>query len=88
MTLEPVYIRLFRRYFQATINRLNTTIDEVAATRTDLQHHIAGLNRRLDQLSAQVTELDRHVHTVVTARWDDAAMVRRMAAIEERLERG
>jgi hypothetical protein len=76
LTLEPVYKALFKRFFEAILSRLNRILDEQLATREDVRR----INARLD-------ELDVHVRNVIASRWEDAAIARRLAMIEERLER-
>jgi len=66
LTFEPIYRRLFRRYFDGINTRQGRVNAEV----------IAGL-----------ADLDRHVRTVIAAGWDDTALSRRMAALEDRLDR-
>jgi hypothetical protein len=81
-TLEPVYRWLFRRYFDAILR-------DIYELRVELHNHIAGINTRQGQVNADVIarldELDRHVRTVIAAGWDDEALARRMAALEDRL---
>jgi hypothetical protein len=84
LTFEPIYRRLFRRYFEAILR-------EVQANRADLYNHIDGINTRQGRVNAEViaglADLDRHVRTVIAAGWDDTALSRRMAALEDRLDR-
>ena len=87
ITFKPIYTRLFRRFFDATINRLNTTLGELATLRRELHNHVHGINVRLDELNARVADLDQQVHTVIAARWDETAMARRMAALEDGAQR-
>lgn len=83
MTVEPVYRRLFRRYFDAIIR-------DVWELRQELYNHIAGINERQGAVNTEVLarleELDRHVRTVVAGGWDTTALARRMAALEDRFE--
>ena len=69
-TLEPVYDALFRRYFDATISRLNTVLE---------------MRTELDKMNARLDQLDAHVRTVIAARWDEGALARRLAMLEDRL---
>jgi hypothetical protein len=75
LVIEPIYDRLFRRYFQASISRLNTTID-----------YVSGIQAELAEVHARLDELDAHVRTVVAARWENAALARRIAMLEEQLD--
>lgn len=82
ITFAPVYRRLFGRYFEAILS-------EVKAIREELYHDIAGINTRQGQVNSEVLarldELDQNVRTVIAAGWDDKALARRMAALEDRL---
>jgi BMFP domain-containing protein YqiC len=87
-TFEPVHRRLFRRYFQAIINRQNMTLGQLG----ELQAHVQDLRRAVDAEAAraealrlQVRDLDVQVRNALAARWEDAALSRRMAALEDRL---
>jgi hypothetical protein len=52
-TIGPVYYRLFRRYFDAILSRLD--------------------------------ELDAQVHGLLASKWEEQALARRIAIIEDRL---
>jgi hypothetical protein len=67
VTLEPVYNRLIKRYFDATIGRLTTLIGDIA------------------RISARLDELDAHIHALLEAGWEEKALARRMAMLEDRL---
>jgi hypothetical protein len=86
ITFQPVYTRLFRRFFDAMISRETTALSELAGVRQDLHNHVHGLNVRLDALNARVADLDQQTRVMIAARWDDLALTRRMAALEERVE--
>lgn len=44
------------------------------------------LLREVHTLSTRVDELDRHVHALLEAGWEQKALARRIAMIEDRLE--
>jgi hypothetical protein len=84
LTLGPVYERLFRRYFDATVSRLDTVIAQGSDISSTMWHHIHGLNLRLDELNARVADLEAHVSAAAAARWDETAVIRRLALLEDR----
>jgi hypothetical protein len=79
-TFEPVYRRLFQRYYVVTLR-------EVKEMRWELYNHITRQGEVNAEVIAHLHELDRHVRTVIAAGWDDTALARRMASLEDRIER-
>jgi BMFP domain-containing protein YqiC len=69
-TFGRVYDRLIRRYFTAILSRLDELLARWAEVRA--------LTERFDQL-------DAHVRAVVAARWENEALARRIAMLEDRL---
>lgn len=74
-TAEPIYRRLFRQYFQASISRLNTVIGEVTQIRTELH-----------AVSARLDYMDERLHTLIAAHWEDVAVELRTARVQAMLE--
>jgi hypothetical protein len=81
VTGKPVYRRLFQMYFEAVINRLNSTLGELA----DLRAEVEKMRVEIVESRALNEELDRHMRTVVASHWDTTALARRLAAIEDRI---
>lgn len=100
LTLDPIYDRLFRRYFQllsggiaeieAELRNQGAALRSHGAAMSDygveLRTHIHGLNVRLDEFAVRIAELDERVGTVIAAHWEHEAVARRLAALEDRIE--
>lgn len=93
ITFGPAYERLFRRFFEATLSRLNTIGDDVSGLRTQLRsygHELHGYghgtNLRLDALNERVAELEAQVSQFKADKWDEVAVARRVAALEDLAE--
>lgn len=107
LTLDPIYHRFFRRWFQ----NLSGRIDELRADIRDqdaelrnqtaavlshsaaisdygveLRTHIHGLNTRLDDFAVRLADLDERVRTVIAAHWEQEAIARRIASLEDRID--
>ena len=80
-TGKPVYQRLFGRYFQAIISRLNSTLGQLNSVRMELDD----ARREIVECRARQEELERHMRTVTANHWDTTALTRRLAAIEDRI---
>ena len=81
VTGKPIYRRLFQVYFDAVINRLNSTLGELSTLRAELER----VRAEVVDCRVQNEELDRHLRTVVASHWDTTALTRRLAAIEDRV---
>jgi hypothetical protein len=102
LTFEPVYRRLFRRHFEAIAGRLEEVAAElhvydsslrnqsaaISDYGTELRTHVHGLNVRLDSIAARVAALDEQVRTVIAGQWEQEAITRRLASIEDRMPAG
>ena len=107
LTLDPIYDRFFRRWFQllsggmdgirAELRNQDAELrNQAAAVRShseaisdygvELRTHIHGLNVRLDEFGARLSELDECVRTVIAAHWEQEAIARRIAALEDKIE--
>jgi hypothetical protein len=84
VTGKPIHQRLFGRYFQATISRLNSTLGELSDVRAELE----AARREITACRDTQAELDRKLSAVMGAYWDAAAVTRRLATIEDRLYLG
>lgn len=90
-TFGAVHQTLFRRYFQAMLSRQETTLAQFGTLRTqvqDLKRTVDSDVARLEALALQVRDLDVQVRNALAARWDDAALARRMTSLEDRLSAG
>lgn len=88
LTGSPVHERLFRRYFRATLSRQDTTLAQLGLVQIQVQELRRACESevaRVEALRLSVSELDVQVRSALAARWDDAALARRMAALEDRL---
>ena len=91
LTFGSIHQRLFRRYFQAMLSRQETTLAQLGTLQTrvqDLRRTVDSDGARLEALRLQVSDLDVQVRNALAARWDDAALARRMTALEDRLSAG
>lgn len=91
MTFGSIHQRLFRRYFYALLSRQDTTLAQLGSLYADVQdlrRTVESDVARLEALRLEVRELDVHVRNALAARWDDAALARRMTALEGRLSAG
>lgn len=89
-TLAPIYQSLFRRWFQAIVSRQDTTLGELGRLQAQIQalrQAVESEVARSEALRLQVAELDLQVRNALAARWDEAALTRRMAALEDSLRR-
>lgn len=88
LTGAPVHERLFRRYFQAILGRQDTTLAQLGLVQIQVQELRRACESevaRVEALRLGVSELDVQVRNALAARWNDAALARRMAALEDRL---
>ncbi|MGI8714422.1 MAG: hypothetical protein ACR2NR_14860 [Solirubrobacteraceae bacterium] len=88
LTGGPIHERLFRRYFQATLSRQDMTLAQLGLVQAQVQELRRACESevaRVEALRLQVRELDVQVRNALAARWDDAALSRRMTALEDRL---
>jgi hypothetical protein len=69
----------------AAISDQNTAISDYG---TELRNHIHGLNVRVDDVAARIAALDDQVRTVIAGHWEHEAIVRRLAALEDRMQSG
>jgi chromosome segregation ATPase len=90
-----------RPQFEALTQRLDTLLARTYDMDRELHNHVHGLNRRLDglnrhlasieerltEIDMRTTELHRQTGEIVATRWDEAAMGRRIAALEDHLTR-
>lgn len=76
VTGEPLYHRLFRRYYVAAIERLNVLLAEVGALRAEVKT----LRDRVEE------QLVTQTRTATADEWDRVALTRRLASIEDRLD--
>jgi len=81
ITGKPIHQRLFGRYFQAMISRLNSTLGELSDVRAELEE----VRSELLASRAQQQELDLKMRSIVGGHWDATAVARRLAAIEDRI---
>jgi hypothetical protein len=100
MTFEPVYRWLFRAHFDAIAGRLEEIAGELSVYDASLRNqsaalsdygvelrtHVHGLNVRLEELAARVAALDERVRTVIAGQWEQEAIARRMAVLEDRIQ--
>lgn len=101
-TVGPVYERLFRRFFDAAINRLNSLLAQTAALQTEVgavRAELGAVRAEIDRLRADIDrlthlivqdaserrDLEEQMRGVLSARWDDIALARRLAALEDRI---
>jgi hypothetical protein len=88
VSFGPAHQRLFRRYFDAMLSRQDTTLGHLGGLQAevaDLRRAVSAELARSEALRLQVRELDVQVRNALAARWDDAALARRMMALEDRL---
>jgi hypothetical protein len=88
LSFGPIYQSLFRRYFQAMLSRQDTALGELGALKAQIQAlNAAVVNEvaRGEALRVQVATLDLQVRNALAARWDDAALGRRLAGLEDRM---
>jgi hypothetical protein len=76
VTGESLYHRLFRRYYVATIERLNLLLAEVGGLRVEVRT----LRDRLEE------HLETETRTATAEEWDRMAVARRLASLEDRLD--
>jgi BMFP domain-containing protein YqiC len=89
VSFGPAYERLFRRWFRAMVSRQDTTLGHIGALQVEvaeLRRAVAAELARSEALRLQVRDLDVQVRNALAARWDDAALTRRMVALEDRLQ--
>src|SRR5439155_3426502 len=81
LTAKPIYDRLFRRYFQAMLDRLDSTLGELH----DLRSEMSTTRAEVAELRALHTQLDQHTRTILASHWDTAALARRLVMLEDQL---
>jgi hypothetical protein len=92
-TFGPIYNRLFRRYYQAMLGELGRVEAELRNQNAAVRSHSAAivdygveLRTHLDQLYGRLAELDERVRIVIASQWEQQAIVRRIAGLEDALE--
>lgn len=88
-----MYDRLVRRYVRGLTGRLDRIEAEVRNQSAAIRSHSAAivdfgveLRKRLDELHGHLAATDEQMRTVIGAQWDQQAIARRIASLEERLE--
>jgi len=78
---------LYRRAFVERIQALATRMDMVTRELTALRAEVEALRSEVGAVRAAQDSLERQVETVIAGGWDTTAIARRLAAVEDRLER-
>ena len=88
--LQKLFGAVYRRYFGS---KLDLIIQRTWDMDTQLQSHVHGVNlrlieilERLDVIEGRLKELEQGSKSLAT-HWDEAAMARRLAALEDQLIR-